>query len=59
MSLVPDGNMTTGSGNTRVSFIALNRIAEVRAKKDAKYRLVLARNGKPLLSHARKLTEAH
>jgi hypothetical protein len=41
-----------------MSLIALNRIVEERAKQDAEYRRILASNGKPLLSHAGKLTEA-
>jgi hypothetical protein len=40
------------------SLIALNRIVEDKAAKDPKYRRELERIGKPLLSHARRLTDA-
>jgi hypothetical protein len=44
--------------SSRPSFIALNRIVEERAANDAAFRRTLERNGKPLLSQARQLTDA-
>ena len=40
-----------------LSFIAKNRMAEERAAADPKYRRDLEQRGKPLLSHARTLTD--
>ena len=40
-----------------VSFIALSRMVEEQAAKDPKYRRELERRGKPLLSHARAMTD--
>ncbi len=56
--MVPDANRNEEGGYSCMSVIALNGIAEERAKEDAEYRHRLASSGKPLLSHARKLTEA-
>ena len=41
-----------------MSFVALDRITEERAKLDSQFRHRLASTGKPLLSQSRKLTEA-
>ena len=41
-----------------MSFVALDRITEERAKLDSPFRHRLASTGKPLLSQSRKLTEA-
>jgi len=39
------------------SFIAMNRVAEEKAARDAAYRAKLKRNGKVLLSEARDLSD--
>src|SRR5437867_6569552 len=41
-----------------LSFIAFNRLAENKSAEDPAYRRELRRNGKPLLSQARLLTDA-
>ena len=50
--------MNDDPGNTGMSCIALNRIVEERGMRDAEYRRTLTRQGKPVLSDARKLTDA-
>ena len=40
-----------------MSYVALNRIVEERAKKDESYRRILEQDGKPLLSHGRSMSD--